>query len=162
MLRYIFFVLIAVLVVFIMIRDRKTVAANAEVQINAPQDRVWRILTGISEWKNWKGDIESMQVDGDIGVGTIFVWKAGGISIESEITEYEPERRIVWKGKTFGIDAIHTWRFSETEQGTRVYTEEEFTGLLAWLLPGTMRNQIKKALTQGVNALKQASESVSS
>lgn len=99
-----------------------------------------------------------MQVTRDIGLGTKFIWKAGGITIESEITEYQPSSRIAWKGKTFGINANHVWQFTKTESGTRVYTEEKFTGFLAWLMPGTMRNQIDKALTHGVNVLKQVSE----
>ena len=158
MYKYILVGLILSAILFIAFRDKNPVFASAEIMINAPIEKVWKIQTNLSEWKSWNSDIQSMQVIGEVGSGTKFIWKAGGITIESEIIEYQPNSKIAWKGKTFGINAHHVWQFTKTEDGTRVYTEEKFTGFLAWLMPGTMRNQIEKALTHGVNVLKQVSE----
>ncbi|MBU2646259.1 SRPBCC domain-containing protein [bacterium] len=158
MVKFILFALIFIAVLFVVIRDKKPVAANAEIMINAPIKKIWEIQTNLSGWKNWNSDIQSMQVTGDVGLGTNFTWKAGGITIESTITEYSPYSKIAWKGKTIGINAYHTWQFTETENGTLAHTEEAFTGVLAWLMPGTMRNQIEKALAHGVKVLKQVSE----
>jgi hypothetical protein len=57
-----------------------------------------------------------------------------------------------------GTDATHKWEFSSVNGVTHVYTEEEFTGALPWLLPGTMRGMLQKALQHGVQVLKVASE----
>ena len=159
MFKYVILAIVVVcIIIFLLLRDKKPVSANAEIFIQAPLDRVWIILTDIQKWKNWNSDIESMNVIGDVELGTTFIWKAGGVTIESEITELIPKQKIAWKGKTTGISAYHIWNFSEEEKNVRVYTEERFSGILAWLLPGTMRNQISKALKHGVLVLKQEAE----
>jgi hypothetical protein len=119
---------------------------------------VWKLQSGISQWKQWNSDIESMQIHGEVGVGTEFVWKSGGVTITSKIAEFVPEKRIAWHGKTFGITAYHIWEFTQTPSGVLVRTEETFTGVLSWLLPGTMRTQIAKALEHGVEVLKSEAE----
>lgn len=146
------------IVLFLLFRDKEPVMASAEIVANAPIEKVWDIETDLNNWDEWNSDIESMVVNGEIGTGTEFVWKAGGITIESTITEYEPHTRIAWKGKTFGINASHLWNFANKGDSTHIYTEEKFTGILPWLMPGTMRSQIDKALKHGVQALKSAAE----
>ena len=155
-----YFVMAVVLagVLYLVFRDKDPVAASAEGAIHAPLDKVWKIQTDIAGWKNWNQDIESMEVGDNVGLGSEFTWKAGGITIESKITEFVPNKRIAWKGKTFGIDAYHIWEFTESESGVKVHTEEKFTGPLAWLLPGTMRDQISKALNHGIKVLKLEAE----
>ena len=151
-------IVVACIIIFLLLRDKKPVSANAEIFIQASLDRVWLIQTNISKWKSWNSDIESMNVVGDVGLGTTFKWEAGGVNIESKIIEFIPKQKIAWEGKAFGISAYHIWSFSEEDAKVRVYTEERFSGTLAWLLPGTMRNQISKALNHGVLVLKQEAE----
>lgn len=158
MFRYIIIALVLSVVLYFVMRDKAPVAASAEGVIHAPLQKVWETQTDLAGWKDWNKDIESMTVSGKVGLGTVFVWKAGGITIESKITEYVPNKRIAWQGKTTGIDAYHVWEFTKVGADVRVHTEEKFTGFLAWLLPGTMRNQIAKALDHGVEVLKAEAE----
>jgi hypothetical protein len=99
-----------------------------------------------------------MNVKGPMEAGTEFTCKAGGITINSRITEVIKHRRIVWTGTTMGIGALHRWEFSSEGEVTHVSTEEELTGFPPWLLPGTMRKTILNALQHGVHVLKVASE----
>ena len=156
--KYIFIAIALVILLFVLLRDKKPVSASSEMTINAPIQKVWKIQTDLAHWRDWNADIEKMEVKGEIGKGTVFIWRAGGITIDSTITEYKPNRIIAWKGKTIGIDAYHVWRFDDKGDKTHVYTEETFTGILPWLLPGTMRNEIDKALKHGVKVLKIAAE----
>jgi uncharacterized protein YndB with AHSA1/START domain len=144
--------------VWFLLRDRAPVAARADIVVHAPIEQVWRIQTDIAGWRRWNPDIQEMRVDGPVGVGTVFVWRAGGITIESTITEFTPPTQIVWTGKTFGVNARHVWRFTASAEGTAVETEEVFTGPLPWLLPGTLRAQLDKALRHGVDVLKREAE----
>jgi len=159
--KYILISLVIAVALFLLLRDKKPVVASAEIVANAPIQKVWEIETDLYNWSDWNSDIESMEVKGDIGLGTVFVWKAGGITIESIITEYEPYTRIAWKGKIFGIDAYHVWKFTDRGDSTHISTEEKFSGILHWLLPGTMRVKIDKALKHGVEVLKNAAENKS-
>lgn len=155
---YLFVILIAAIALYLIFRDRQPVFASAEAVINAPIGKVWKIQTDLKDWSRWNPDIESMQVNGAIGVGAVFIWKAGGITIESTITEFHPNSRIAWKGKATGVDACHVWVFKEMGNATHVYTEETFTGIVPWVIPGTMRKEIDKALHHGIEVLKKAAE----
>ena len=158
MYKYLFAALAIAIAMFLMLRDKKPVIASAEMTANSPIERVWKIQTDINNWASWNSDIEKTQVKGEIGVGTVFIWKASGITIESTITEYQANSRIAWKGKTLGVDAYHVWMFSKSGNATHIYTEEKFTEILPWLMRGTMRNEIDKALRHGVEALKKTAE----
>ena len=146
------------ILIFLWKRDKQPVVASADLLVHASIDKVWNVQSNISQWQKWNGDIESMKVDGEIGLGTIFIWKSGGITIKSKITEFSPQHKIAWEGKTFGINAYHVWQFTEVDNNVHVFTEEKFVGPLAWLLPGTMRKQIATALNHGVLVLKQEAE----
>ena len=161
MYRYVLLACSLVAIAFLVLRDKQPVVATAEGIVRAPIARVWDVQTNLSAWPTWNHEVQTISVHGPIGVGAKFVWKAGGITITSTITEFEPYRRIAWRGVTTGITAYHTWDFTEVDGAVRVRTEEQFAGPLAWLLPGTMRNQIRRALRHGVNALTSASETSS-
>jgi hypothetical protein len=113
--------------------------------INAPIETVWRILSGLGEWPKWNKSVSCIKVNGPIQAGTSLVWKAGS-RIVSRLEEVEPPRRIAWSGKTFGIRAIHVWELEKEGEGTRVYTEESFDGIVAWLFRGFARKTLARAL----------------
>jgi uncharacterized protein YndB with AHSA1/START domain len=146
-------------IALLLVRDSGfPVSAKAEIDIAAPVERVWAIEADIAEWPRWNRSIQTMELYGDVAPGTLFSWKTGGVSIDSEIREVVPRCRIVWSGSAFGIHALHSWTFEATEYGTHVSTEETFTGPLAWLLPDTMRQILASALQKGVLLLKEESE----
>jgi uncharacterized protein YndB with AHSA1/START domain len=150
---------VSVLSIAWLMRDSdRPVSAKAEIDIAAPVKQVWEIEDDIAGWPRWNSSIQTMEVHGAVAPGTPFSWKTGGVSIDSKIREVVPCRRIVWSGSAFGIDAFHAWTFEATEHGTHVTTEETFTGPLAWLLPGTMRQLLVTALQKGVRLLKEESE----
>lgn len=159
MLRYFLAGIAVLLVIGYFMRDTGSpVKASAEIDIYAPLDKVWAVQTDLARWQEWNADIEAMTINGPVAPGAEFVWQAGGMTIHSTIREVADRRHIIWTGKTLGTDATHKWVFSSANGVTHVYTEEEFTGVLPWLLPGTMREMLQQALEHGVQVLKVASE----
>jgi uncharacterized protein YndB with AHSA1/START domain len=140
------------------VNRKAPVIASAEGLIRAPRDLVWLVLTNIGEWNRWNPDVDAASIGGPIQLGTEFRWKSGKASIVSKIEEVEPQRRIVWTGRTFGIRAIHVWTFTEREGGVWVRTEESFEGLVALLFGGAMRRALGTALRNGLTALKRECE----
>ncbi len=132
----------------------------AEILVNAPIATVWKLLSDFEGWPTWNKSVSRIQLNGPVDVGTTFVWVAGGSKIVSCLEEIEAPNRIVWSGKTFGIKAVHVWKFEKRNDGTHVYTEESFDGLIVKLFPGLMRKILAKALDQGVRALKEAAENL--
>jgi len=134
------------------------VNSKREVEIAAPPEVVWDVLTGFAEWPQWNPEVKSMSFDGPVGAGSTFRWKAGPGTIVSTLEEVDPPRYVRWRGRTLTIDAIHEWRLESRDGGTHVETEESYSGLLARLMRGPLQKTLDSALEQGLGHLKREAE----
>jgi hypothetical protein len=131
--------------------------AIVEAFIAAPLGLVWSVQTNIGEWDRWNPEMAHVDLRGPLAPGTEFRWKSGGASITSTIQELEPQRRIAWTGRTFGMRAAHVWTFTEQQGGVLVRTEESlesFDGLVVRLFPGPMRRMLASSLQKWLSALR--------
>lgn len=134
------------------------VCESGEIVIGARPEVVWDTLTDLRTWPQWMPGVKTMQVDEPVRVGTTFNWKAGPGTIRSEIVESERPHSVAWKGRTLGISAVHVWRMDLEGETTRVFTEESWSGLLARALEGSMTKTVRKALDEGLPALRSEAE----
>jgi uncharacterized protein YndB with AHSA1/START domain len=134
------------------------VRSRSEIEIGAPPEVVWDVLTRFEQWPQWNPDVKSMSFDGPLAPGAEFRWKAGPGTIVSTLEQVEPPRLVRWRGRTMSIKAIHEWRLEPRDGGTHVETEETFAGLLARLLRGTLQKTLDKALADGLRYLKREAE----
>ena len=134
------------------------VKGTAEIDIAAPPQAVWDVLTRFDNWPNWNSDVKSMAFEGPLAPGSTFRWKAGPGTILSTLDGVEPPRYISWHGKTLTIDAYHEWWLEPRDGGTHVRTEETFSGLLAKILRGQLQKTLDKSFQAGVECLKRESE----
>ncbi len=131
----------------------------AQTLVKAPIETIWQVLSDFEGWPNWNKSVSRIHLNGPVKVGTTFVWVAGGSKIVSQLEEVDAPKRLVWSGKTFGIRAVHVWKFEKKDEGTHVHTEESFEGLIVRLFPGLMKKMLAKTLSQSVTALKMEAES---
>jgi hypothetical protein len=139
-------------------KENPPVTSSAEIDIEAPPQVVWEVLTRFENWPNWNPDVKSMSFAGPLAPGTTFRWKAGPGTILSTLDRIEPPRYIAWRGRTLTIDAYHQWWLEPRNGGTQVRTEETFSGVLARLLRGTLQKTLDKAFEDGVQHLKREAE----
>jgi uncharacterized protein YndB with AHSA1/START domain len=136
------------------------VFGTAEIDVAAPAETVWRVLTDLDRWPDWQPDVESMSVNGPFAAGTVFRWKAGPRTIVSRIEQVEPLRLVAWSGKTLGVKATHVWHFEQLDQATHVRTEEALRGTVARLLRGSLQKTLDTALEKGLENLKTEAERI--
>jgi uncharacterized protein YndB with AHSA1/START domain len=134
------------------------VKSKREVEITAPPEVVWEVLTGFEHWPDWNPDVKSMSFQGPVAPGSEFRWKAGPGTIVSTLEEVDRPRYIRWRGRTLSIKAMHEWRFEPSNGGTRVETEESFSGLLARLFRGSLQKTLDRSTESGLEHLKRESE----
>ena len=134
------------------------VKTSAEIEIEAPPQVVWEVLTRFENWPNWNPEVKSMSFAGPLAPGSEFRWEAGPGTIVSTLDRIEPPRYIAWRGRTLTIDAIHEWRLESRDGGTHVETEESYSGLLARLMRGPLQKTLDSALEQGLGHLKREAE----
>jgi uncharacterized protein YndB with AHSA1/START domain len=136
----------------------RPVRSKREVEIAAPPEVVWAVLTGFEQWPDWNPDVKSMSFEGPVAPGSEFRWKAGPGTIVSTLEQVDPPRYIRWRGRTLSIKAIHEWRLEPSSGGTKVETDESFSGLLARLLRGSLQKTLDRSLESGLEHLKRESE----
>jgi uncharacterized protein YndB with AHSA1/START domain len=137
------------------------VSGTAEIEVAAPVETVWRVLTDLEQWPNWNSDVTSMTVDGPLAEGTVFRWKAGPRTIVSTIERVDRPRIVVWSGKTLGVKATHAWHFEQVGEATHVRTEEALRGIVARVLRRSLQKTLDSALESGLRNLKAEAERIS-
>ena len=129
--------------------------------IDAGPARVWEILTDTASWSEWDSGV--VRVEGQPGEGT-------RVKITSElnpkrsypvkITEFEPYRRMAWRGGVpLGLfTGVRTYTLTPEGEGrTRFYMREEFSGPLLPLIWRTMPD-MSDSFRQFASGLKQRAE----
>ena len=130
--------------------DRSAPAiAEGEVQIAAPPETVWEVISDIAAWPSWNTDVKSMKLEGPVAPGSTFRWKAGSSSLVSTLKVVDPPREIAWTGVTMGIHAVHVFRLEPSDGGTRAHSAESFRGLI----PTVFRGYSRKVLQRGIDRI---------
>lgn len=139
------------------INKQAPVLCSKTIEINAPRQKVWTILSDINNWPNWNPAVKEAKLLGPLAVGSKFIWKAG-VNLTSELVVVEPDEIIAWTGKTMGINVIHIYKLTSKANKTIVVTEESAEGVLVTLLKGYMQKTFDQALNDGLLYLKKATE----
>jgi hypothetical protein len=140
------------------IDHRAPVKSASELEVDAPPEVVWDVLTRFEDWPSWNPDVKSMSFQGALEPGSEFRWKAGPAKVVSTLQRVEPPRAVEWTGRTMGIKAFHVWRLEPRNGKTFVRTEESFAGLVARLLRGSLQKTLDKSLAEGLRYLKAEAE----
>ncbi len=133
-----------------------SVVGTEQIEINAPAEKVWHILTDIDNWKTWMPNVTASKKDGALAVDTQFDWTNNGTDIHSTIGVVETNKMIGWSGTASIAKAAHIWHLQEQDGKTIVRTEESFDGFMISLFFG--KEEMSAALTEWLRQLKKKAE----
>ncbi|WP_204249256.1 SRPBCC family protein [Paenibacillus tuaregi] len=136
------------------------VIVDLSIEIEASQETVWQIQTGIEQWPTWQKDITQVRLSGPIASGSMFQWETHGLQINSTILEVAPMKRIVWGGPAHGIEGVHVWSITPIAKGVLVHTVESWDGPPVAADPNGMRAALEASLKAWLAALKSTAESL--
>lgn len=110
---------------------------RAEIEINAPAERVWRSLTDVAKFPEWNPFIR--RVRGALEVGSrldVFLGASGtkGMTFRPTVKKVEPNRELRWLGR-LGVpglfDGEHIFEITPiAPDRVRFVQREEFHGVL--------------------------------
>lgn len=138
---------------------------SAQRSIHASPERIWSLLTDPARYTSWNPAVVSLQ--GQIAPGeTIKLVSAVNPkrTFSLNVTELEPERRMVWSdGMPLGLfKGVRTFSLRSLEDGrTEFSMEETYTGALAGLITRAVPD-LTESFGQFADGLKAASESAPS
>jgi len=108
------------------------------IDIQAPVDEIWRILTDLPRWTEWNRTVERTVGNIDSGAKvTVFVKQSPGRAFPLRVTELDAPRRMVWAGgMPFGLfTGTRVYELSAPAVATAVFSmREAYTGPLAGLI----------------------------
>lgn len=134
------------------------VKSIGQIEIDAPMDTVWQVLTTIEKWPEWQENVTQATISGKPEEGALFTWKAGGLTFKSRIHTLKPESMFGWTGMTFGAFAVHNWRFMARSSHTLVIVEESLQGVFPLMFRRYFQKSLDSGLTTNLEALKETSE----
>jgi uncharacterized protein YndB with AHSA1/START domain len=134
------------------------VVVEKTVEIGAPPEIVWDVLTDVEHWPDWNSGVKSATLDGAFAAGSRFRWKSGPSRIRSTVEAAERPRLAGWSGKALGARAVHVWQLEPTAGGTRVTTEESMSGPVPRLFAGSMKRMLEKSLDAWLAEMSGAAE----
>ena len=141
---------------------------DTEIVIEAPTDRVWKILTDLEQFTAWNPFIT--RAEGDIEEGArlrVHIEPPGGtaMTFKPTVIHVAPERELRWLGRLFlpGIfDGEHSFEMSPSGQGrTRFVQREKFSGLLVPFLWNGLATNTRRGFEAMNSALKERAEAES-
>ena len=126
--------------------------------MSASPEVLWDVLADFEKWPTWNPDVDSIALSGSVAKGTSFRWKAGPTRLVSTLQRVDRPRALGWTGRTWGVRAIHLWRFEPRPGGAVASMEESFDGAVAKLLRKRLQKQLDETTAKGLQALKAAAE----
>lgn len=97
--------------------EPKTIVVERE--LDAPPEKVWRVLTEPHFIKEWlmQNDFRAVV---DHRFGFCFEWG----EVDCRVLEVEPHRRLSYTWVSGELDSVITWTLTETSSGTRLRMEQ--------------------------------------
>lgn len=138
---------------------------ETEIEIDAPAERVWDILTDFQEYPNWNPFIK--ELGGKPAVGEklrMFIQPPGGkgIGIKPTVLKSDENRELRWLGKILisGLfDGEHYFRIEPIhENRARFVHGENFSGILVGLFAKSLDEGTLRGFQEMNAALKKRAE----
>lgn len=138
---------------------------RTEIEIDAPADRVWRVLTEFDAYPDWNPFLR--RASGEVKEGArleVYMQPSGGrgMTFRPTVIRAEPNREFRWLGH-LGVSGLFDGEHSftiEPLEGNRVrfVQSERFTGVLVPLMLLMIEKDTKRGFEEMNQALKERAE----
>lgn len=137
--------------------DRAPVCTSHRVEIDAPVDTVWALLSDPTQWPSWDPGIHDVERAEPTAVDARFTWSNGRARMRSQFAVVEPGQEITWTGVAAGAKAVHRNRLTSDGNGTTtVSSEESMAGPFLGLFMSSAKLHV--GMEEWLGALKRAAE----
>jgi hypothetical protein len=131
------------------------------IEIQAPLDKIWGILTALPKWVQWNSTVERTVGNVELGAKvSVFVKQNPGRAFPLRVTELDAPRRMVWTGgMPLGLfRGTRVFELSTSAASKTFFSmREDFTGPLAGLIGKSIPN-LQPAFDEFAQCLKREAE----
>jgi carbon monoxide dehydrogenase subunit G len=134
------------------------------IEIAAPPERVWQVLTDVERWPEWARSTRSLTFErGDrIAVGArAKIGLAGSMAATAwEVTALDEGRSFVWESRQPGLRNVAGHYVEPSGAGTRVKLTIDISGPLGALMRPYLAYVTRRNVGWEIEGLKQRSEAL--
>src|SRR5215210_600134 len=138
---------------------------HTEIEIDAPAERVWRLLTDFASYPRWNPFIRTISgrpVPGERLEVRLEPPGGRGMTFKPKVLDAEPKRAFRWLGRLLvpGLfDGEHSFAIEPLEENrVRFVQREEFKGLLVPLFARSLETNTQRGFEEMNHALKGRAE----
>ena len=137
---------------------------KTEIQISAPIDKIWHVLTDLDNWKDWNPTAK--QASGSMSIGSKLTITMIGedckeMTYQPHVLEVNPPKIFRWRAKMmagFLFTNDRVFELKEKNGGTEFVNKELFSGLMALMTWKKMQGFVPPMLDKMNKALKEKLE----
>ena len=153
-------------IIYLVVAGSKLQEIKTEIEISAPPEKVWSIVSDINKWQEWSPIINESQGVAAVGSEltiTMMGKEEGedGPKYSPVITELEGPKYLRWQAHMLAEFIFTNYKIielKETSSGTLLTHKELFRGLLAPIFCGQMEEGVPPMLNSMNQALKELAE----
>ena len=124
---------------------------RTEVNINAPIDDVWKVLTDFNGWQSWNPTVVKVEGNGKVGEKLVVTMQNGDKEMQyfPTVVEADQPRKFRWRAKMLAGFIFTNDRIFELEQvgdNTKLTHIEAFSGLMVNFSWAKMQEFVPKIL----------------
>ncbi len=137
---------------------------RTEIQINAPIEEVWKVLTDIEHWTDWNPTVKHASGVASVGAKLKITIDGGterDATYKPVVSECNAPTSFRWRAKMMGglmFKNDRVFQLSEHEAGTRFVHTEEFGGLMVPVMWKKLSGFVLPCLEKMNEALKEKLE----
>jgi len=131
------------------------------VDIAAPPERVWQVMTDVERWPEWTESVQSVKRldNGPFRVGSrARVKQPKFLPAVWEVTQLDAPRSFTWVMRSPGVAASGKHRVESTARGSRATLSVAYGGLLGGLVAKLLSGLTDRYLMYEAAGLKERSE----
>ena len=139
-------------------------AFSLSIDVAAPPDRVWQVMSDVDRWHEWTKSVTSItrKDNGPFAVGSRAVIRQPKFPPALwKITSIEPGRSFEWTNVAPGVRVVARHGVQPVAGGTRATLSLQYYGLLGGLLARMTKGITERYLAMEANGLKARSENPS-
>jgi uncharacterized membrane protein len=131
------------------------------IEIGAPRERVWQVMSDVERWHEWTASIKSVrQLGGDaFAVGSRVLIRQPKLPPAFwKVVAIEPGKSFTWISASPGFRAIGYHAVQSTPKGSRATLSIEFQGVFGGVFARLTKSITERYLAFEANGLKARSE----
>jgi uncharacterized membrane protein len=135
---------------------------ETSVDINAPAERVWQVMSDVERWPEWTASISSIRFAGPPPLQAGAKLRVRQPKLPAAVwtvTRFDPGRAFEWRSKGPGLSAFAGHYIEPLDANrSRARLRFEQTGLLAGVIGALMESRARRYVEMEAQGLKARSE----